>query len=104
MESDGKDGMSVGRQPEVQGVFLPSRYAKIVQRIGGHRPFRDRPLAQSGNATMVRWCRTLSLSPICDLPPVASQTYSCIRRKLMTAVFSDFTNATMALTLSKIRC
>ena len=40
MESDGKDGMSVGRQPEVQGVFPSCGYAEIVQGIGGHRPVR----------------------------------------------------------------
>ena len=41
MESDGKDGVSVGRQPEVQGVFPSCGYAEIVQGTGGHRPFRD---------------------------------------------------------------
>lgn len=45
MESDGKGGVSVGRQPEVQGVFSSCGYAEIVQGTGGHRPFRDRPPA-----------------------------------------------------------
>lgn len=42
MERDGTDGVSVGRQPEVQGVYPSCGYAEIVQGTGGHRPFRDR--------------------------------------------------------------
>ena len=34
MESDGKDGVSVGRQPEVQGVFPSCGYAEIVHGGG----------------------------------------------------------------------
>lgn len=55
MESDGKDGVSVGRQPEVQGVYPSCGYTEIVQGIGGHRPFRDRSPAQSERRVCVRW-------------------------------------------------
>lgn len=51
MESDGKDGVSVGRQPEVQGVFPSCGYAEIVQGTGGHRPFRDRTPATISEMT-----------------------------------------------------
>lgn len=51
MESDGKDGVSVRRQPEVQGVFPSCGYAEIVQGTGGHRPFRDRAPATISEMT-----------------------------------------------------
>ena len=36
MEIDGKDGMSVRRQPEVQSVYTSCGYAKIFQGIDGN--------------------------------------------------------------------
>ncbi len=51
MESDGKDGVSVGRQPEVQSAYPSCGYAEIVQGTGGHRPFRDRAPATISEMT-----------------------------------------------------
>lgn len=58
----------------------------------------------SGKAVALRPFRAISLSLNGLLPPVASQMYSGRRREQMTAVFSDSTNATLALTLSWSRC
>lgn len=35
MESNGKDGVSVGRQPEVQSVFPSCGYAKSFRGLAG---------------------------------------------------------------------
>lgn len=55
MASDGADGVSVGWQSEVPGVFPSGGYAEIVQGTGGDRPFRDGPPAQPGRCVCV--CR-----------------------------------------------
>ena len=58
----------------------------------------------SGKATIFRPCRTRSLSPSWDLPPVASQRNLGRMPAQMTAVFSDSTKATVLSGWAESRC